>query len=206
MKKFIGYFFAIILVCGLIGACMEECEDSKHDSNDVEYFLSKSPDVDSACNFARAALTREDYSASHRCIDYIKNKGVLYREELGMLKVDVYDEEIKFLLSNDPVNSIVKIKVLLSDLVPTIAKPSVGTDLSSSGDGGWGNFQEYKEDAMAYNAVLGKLVDILQALDMTEEVKEFANKGLEIPVQDTTTEKISGYSNTDAIAIANKVK
>lgn len=205
MKELIKYFLLGCLVIALIGGIMETCEDSKHDSDDVEYFLSKGYSVESVAEFARNALTREDYSAAHKCIDYIKNKGWLHRDELYDLKIDVYSEEIKYLLSSDPDNSMVKIKVLLSDLAPTVAKPSIGTDVSSSGDDGWDNYQEYKGAAVAYNAVLGKLVDLLLALDMKEEAKEFANKGLEIPIQDTENERISGYSAEDAKAIADKV-
>lgn len=208
MKKFLGYFIALIFVLGLTGACMETCEDSNHSPEDVEYFLSKGPSVESAVRFAREAMSREDYSASHRCIDYLRSSENLWlhRELYCKLRADVYSEEFKYMLSNDPYNSMVKIKVLLSDLVPTITKPSIGTDISSNGDGGWENFLEYKEEAMAYNTVLGKLVDLLLVLDMAEEAKEFANKGLEIPIQDTKNEIISGYSDDDAKTIANKVR
>lgn len=175
---------------------------SNNEIQNVDEFLSKVGfrEYDEVEKYARSAIAREDYAAAHKCIEYLKAEG--WRSLT--LEVDAYGEEVKYLLSNDPDNAMPRIKLLLVDLTPSKAKPAVGiTGYDASKE-----CEYYKSQAEAYNSLVSKIVDVLLALDMTDDAKMFLDKGLEIPVW-TGGEmggQLSGYDNADAQAIANKVK
>lgn len=210
MKKIFQFImlFAMAMVFANCGG--NSNKDKEIEIQDVDEFLSevRRYDMDKVEQYAREAVKREDFEAAHKCIERIKSQRSIWVKQAWNLAADVYAEETKFLLSNDPDNAVTKIRLLLADITPTEGKPTIGMEEYDARD--------YKSQAQSYNNLLGRIVEYLVALDMEEEASKISGKGLEIPVYEETTiakdgeeesvERVSGFDNADAQAIANKIK
>lgn len=183
----------------------ESKEEKKDEIENVDAFLekTKSYDDEKVEDYARKAVTREDFEAAHKCIDWLKSNFAYRKKENLKLQEEVYGEEVKFLLANNPDNAMAKIKFLLTDFTPSASKPGVGI----SGFDSHKEYDSYKMEAESYNRLLGRIVDCLLALDKNEDALKLARKGLTIPVWYGTDSigQLVGYSNADAEAILAKV-
>lgn len=152
-----------------------------------------------ALKFAQDACNREDYNYAHQCVAVAKESyghdAYLFHHYADVALL-VYGEEMKFVLTNNLDNPMARVKMMLADLTPRTAKPIVGAN--------WYDCELYLEEVQLYNTFLSKIVDYLLAVDLEEEAKSIAGRGLEVPVEINFF--LGSFDKSDAKAIAAKVK
>lgn len=208
MKK----IYQIIMLCA-IGLAFVSCggNGSKNDpeQQSVDEFLEplvshgylNSIQQGLVEGYARKSVNKGDFDAAHKCIAALKGGGCSVSE----LVVDVYAEEAKYLIANNAEDAMPRIKMMLAEAVPK-AKPAKGGDWYDE------HVEDYAKEAKHYNNLLSRIVDYLLSVDMEDEAKQIADKGLEIPVEKEHVYRNDqwvhpfGYDNSHAEEIAAKVK
>lgn len=189
MKK----IYQIIILCAM-GIALLSCGNKNIEETDVYEFL-EDPDCYSKMDeFLSKLCANEDFKSAHICL-------AKYGEGPNKHKLYVYTEEMKFLLSSNQDNAIPRVKIMLAEMAPTYGKPAIGDSFGALEDA-----DHYKSEAELYNTFLSRIVDFLIAIDFTEEAKQFATKGLAIPVNHGHEYKVTGFNEEQANAIAAKVQ
>lgn len=215
MKK----IYQIIMLCA-IGFALVSCggngsnsTTSRHGSeesvenHEVDEFLEKYEGIPLSCYqeedieaYARKAVMSGDFEAAHKCLARLKSEdNFLNHDDLEEFTLEISVEEAKYLVANNTDDTMPRIKMKIADFSPKTAKPVIGDDMNS-----YDPAAKYLEEVEKYNAFLSKVVDYLVSVDMIDEAKQIAGKGLERPVEKSY--KVDSFSDADAQAIADKVK
>lgn len=205
MKK----IYQIVMLCAMSVALVSCGGSSKTADTAVEKTIEEQLKEGTlgVYELAQKACSSGDFEGAHKCVAHARERSDWDYEDYEKVVSYVFSEEAKYLISNNTDNAMARIKMMIADLTPQTARPAK--------DGDWYNTKadDYAKEAGLYNQILSRFVDYLLSMDMVDEAKQIAGKGLAVPYKKTSYYKEhSGwvdpleYDDTQAKEIAEKVK